>query len=107
MVPGIVHLGIGAIFRAHGAIYLDGLLERDPRWGIVGVSLRRGVGLYTKTGFYEEIQQGTLCFVPLIHDVLLNLRIGVIMSASSAISPPERLLGNEIGRALAQLRLDS
>lgn len=67
----------------------------------------RGLGLYTKIGFYEEIQQGTLCFVPLMHDVLLDLRIGVVMSASSGISPPERLLGNEIRRALAQLRLDS
>lgn len=67
----------------------------------------RGLGLYTKIGFYEDIQQGTLCFVPLMHDVLLNLRIGVVMSASSGISPPERLLGNEIRRALAELRLNS
>ena len=67
----------------------------------------RGLGLYTKIGFFEEIEQGTLCFVPLMHDVLLNLRIGVVMSASSGISPPERLLSNEIRRALAQLRLDS
>jgi fructuronate reductase len=41
-VPGIVHLGIGAFFRAHGAVYVDELLARDPRWGIIGVSLRRG-----------------------------------------------------------------
>jgi len=67
----------------------------------------RGLGLYTQIGFYEEIQEGKLCFVPLMDDVLLNLRIGVVMSASSGISPPERLLGNEIKRALAQLRLDS
>ena len=67
----------------------------------------RGIGLYTKIGFYEDIRQGTLCFVPLMHEVLLNLRIGVIMSAASGISPPERLLGNEIRKALSQLRLDS
>ncbi|WJS06083.1 hypothetical protein [Roseibium aggregatum] len=42
-----------------------------------------------------------------MHDILSNLRIGVVMSASSGISPPERLLGNEIKRALTQLRLDS
>jgi len=66
----------------------------------------RGLGLYTKIGFYEDIQQGTLRFVPLMHDILLNLRIGVVMSASSGISPPERLLGNEIRQALAQLQLD-
>jgi hypothetical protein len=67
----------------------------------------RGLGLYTKIGFIDEIDQGILRFVPLMHDVLSNLRIGVVMSASSGISPPERLLGNEIKRALIQLRLDS
>lgn len=37
---GIVHLGPGAFHRAHQAWFVDELLERDPRWGICGVSLR-------------------------------------------------------------------
>ena len=37
---GIVHLGIGAFHRGHQAVMTDRLLARDPRWGIVGVSLR-------------------------------------------------------------------
>ena len=37
---GIVHLGLGAFHRAHQAIYTDGVLARDPRWGICGVSLK-------------------------------------------------------------------
>jgi fructuronate reductase len=41
VTPGIVHLGIGAFHRAHMAVYVDDLLARDPRWGIVGASLRR------------------------------------------------------------------
>ncbi len=41
VAPGIVHLGIGAFHRAHMAAYVDDLLARDPRWGIVGASLRR------------------------------------------------------------------
>lgn len=41
VTPGIVHLGIGAFHRAHMAVYVDDLLSRDPRWGIVGASLRR------------------------------------------------------------------
>ena len=67
----------------------------------------RSLGVYTQIGFYDEIQQRRLCFVPLQQDVLLNLKIGVVMSAASGISPPERLLGNEIKRALAGLRLDA
>lgn len=67
----------------------------------------RGLGLYTKIGFIEEIEKGTLRFVPLMDETLLNLRIGVVMSASSGISPPERLLSNDIRRELSELRLDS
>lgn len=40
LITGIVHLGLGAFHRAHQAVYTDGLLHRDPRWGIVGASLR-------------------------------------------------------------------
>lgn len=38
---GIVHLGPGAFHRAHQAWFIERLLDRDPRWGICGVSLRR------------------------------------------------------------------
>jgi fructuronate reductase len=39
--PRIVHLGLGAFFRAHGAIYTeDVLLQQGGDWGITGVSLR-------------------------------------------------------------------
>jgi fructuronate reductase len=37
---GVVHLGPGAFHRAHQAYYLDLLLEQDPRWAEVAVSLR-------------------------------------------------------------------
>ena len=40
LMPGIVHLGIGAFHRAHQAIYTDDILAQDPSWGIVGASLR-------------------------------------------------------------------
>jgi fructuronate reductase len=39
---GIVHLGLGAFFRAHGAIYIEEAMARaGGDWGIVGVSLMR------------------------------------------------------------------
>ena len=38
---GIVHLGAGAFHRAHMADYTDAVLRKgDPRWGIMGASLR-------------------------------------------------------------------
>jgi fructuronate reductase len=54
--PGIVHLGPGAFHRVHQAWYAGQWLATDPRWGIVGVSLRSAAvrealapqdGLYT------------------------------------------------------------
>ncbi|ARC90601.1 mannitol dehydrogenase [Rhodovulum sp. MB263] len=39
--PGIVHLGLGAFFRAHGAIYTEEAMARSGgAWGIIGVSLK-------------------------------------------------------------------
>ena len=40
LLPGIVHLGIGAFHRAHQAVYTDDILAKDPTWAIVGASLR-------------------------------------------------------------------
>ena len=41
VMPGIVHLGIGAFHRAHEAIFVDDLLAKGALdWGIIGASLR-------------------------------------------------------------------
>jgi len=41
VMPGIVHLGVGAFHRAHQAAYVDACLADDETdWGIIGVSLR-------------------------------------------------------------------
>jgi fructuronate reductase len=38
---GIVHLGIGAFFRAHAAVYTDDVVASgDTRWGVLGASQR-------------------------------------------------------------------
>lgn len=38
---GVVHLGIGAFHRAHQAVVFDDALKSgDPRWGVLGASLR-------------------------------------------------------------------
>jgi DNA-binding transcriptional LysR family regulator len=66
----------------------------------------QGVGLYTKIGFYDEIERQELRFVPLVQETLTNVRIGVFVSASQGIDPAKRLLCRAIDRALAPLRLD-
>lgn len=40
-IAGVVHLGLGAFFRAHGAVYLqESMAKSGGDWGVVGVSLR-------------------------------------------------------------------
>ena len=39
--PGIVHLGVGAFFRAHVALYIqEAITATGGDWGVIGVSLR-------------------------------------------------------------------
>ena len=40
VTPGILHIGVGNFHRGHQAVFVDDLLAHDPRWGIVGVSMR-------------------------------------------------------------------
>src|SRR3954469_8468014 len=41
VMPGIVHLGIGAFHRAHQAVVIDDLLAGGATgWGVIGASLR-------------------------------------------------------------------
>ncbi len=58
---GIVHLGIGNFHRAHQAAYTDAAIAAgDPRWGIVGVSLRSGAvrdALAPQDGLYTLIER--------------------------------------------------
>jgi fructuronate reductase len=40
--PRLVHLGLGAFFRAHGALFTEDVLaDQEGDWGIVGASLKR------------------------------------------------------------------
>jgi fructuronate reductase len=57
---GIVHLGLGAFFRAHGAVYIQ---EADTTgdWGILGVSLQRPDvrdALQPQDGLYTALELG-------------------------------------------------
>ncbi|MFL5334203.1 MAG: mannitol dehydrogenase family protein, partial [Geminicoccaceae bacterium] len=57
----IVHLGLGAVVRAHLATYTDDLLAQEPGpWGIAGVSLKRPDQrnlLAPQDGLYTALQR--------------------------------------------------
>ena len=58
---GIVHLGLGAFHRAHQAVFTDDVLARDPRWGILGVSMktpRSTLLLAEQDGLYSMLVKG-------------------------------------------------
>ena len=43
------------------------------------------VGIYTKIGFVDEIEEKKLKFVPIADSALSNYRMGVFVSASSSV----------------------
>ena len=70
-----VHLGLGAFFRAHGAIWTQ---EADPHWGILGVSLMSPTmrdALTPQGGVFTALELGpqgeTAQIVNIITDVLV------------------------------------
>jgi fructuronate reductase len=78
---GIVHLGLGAFFRAHGAIYVEDAVERSGgNWGIIGVSLQSpGMrdSLTPQGGVYTAVElapEGERCRVVQVIDRVLVAR---------------------------------
>ena len=59
---GIVHLGLGAFFRAHGAVYVEEAVEKSGGdWGILGVSLQSATTrdqLMPQGGTYTALELG-------------------------------------------------
>ncbi|MFC3631300.1 LysR family transcriptional regulator [Paracoccus angustae] len=66
-----------------------------------------GIGLYTKIGFYDDIEAGRLRFVPLLQEMLVNMRVGIFVSISSSIDPAKRLMCGALAREMTRMRLDS
>lgn len=77
--PGIVHLGLGAFFRAHGAVYTEkAIAASGGDWGIIGVSLQSpGMRdrLAPQEGCYTVLELGpegkTASRVEVVTDVLV------------------------------------
>lgn len=67
----------------------------------------QGIGLYTKIGFTKEIDQQQLKFIPLIHEELTDMRIGMLVSATTGINAAKRHICDVVSRSIRELRLDS
>lgn len=65
---GIVHLGLGAFFRAHGAVFVQEAMQHSGGdWGILGVSLQRPDmrdALAPQGGVYTALELGPQGEVP-------------------------------------------
>ena len=67
----------------------------------------QSVGIYTKIGFLEEIDMGLLHYIALQSPVLSGLRIGILISSRTSLTPANHLLCRSLSKALRALRLDS
>lgn len=77
---GIVHLGLGAFFRAHGAVFVQEAMQHSGGdWGILGVSLQRPDmrdALGPQGGVYTALELGPQGEVPR----LVSSVVGVLVA---------------------------
>ena len=65
------------------------------------------VGIYSKIGFIKEIEAQELRYLTINSPMLQKLRIGVLISARSALTPVQHLLSRSMALSLKALKLDS
>jgi hypothetical protein len=86
---GILHLGVGAFFRAHGAIYIAGaMVGSGGDWGITGVSLMRPIqrDLLKPQGFaYTAVELGPTGKIPRIVNVLNDILVPGIIDPRTVV----------------------
>ncbi|MCD2174231.1 mannitol dehydrogenase family protein [Rhizobium sp. C4] len=87
LTTGILHLGPGAFFRAHLAVYTDDVLGKDTRWGIEAVSLR-------STDVVDHLNEQNGLYNLLVRDTAGTTArvIGSIVKARAAVPDPAGLL---------------
>ncbi len=77
--PGIVHLGLGAFFRAHGAIYIEqAVAASGGDWGVVGVSLQSPTmrDQLAPQGFaYTALELGPEAETPRVVEILRDVLV--------------------------------
>jgi len=90
---GIVHLGLGAFFRAHGAVYIaEAMQVSGGDWGVLGVSLQSETtrNALKPQGFaYTAVEQGPGGDIRRLIDVVQDVRVatedpGAVLAAMAA-----------------------
>lgn len=90
---GIVHLGLGAFFRAHGAVYVqEAVAASGGAWGILGVSLQSPDTrnrLDPQGGTYLAVEQGPAGEVARHVQIVQGVRVapedpGAVLAAMAA-----------------------
>lgn len=66
-----------------------------------------GIGIYSKIGFLDEIEQGQLRYITILSPVLKNLKIGILTSSRHHPTPATHLMCRSLSKALRALKLDS
>ena len=67
----------------------------------------QGVGLYSKIGFLEEVEQGLLQYITILSPALKNRKMGILTSSRSHPNPATNLLCRALSKALKAMKLDS
>jgi DNA-binding transcriptional LysR family regulator len=67
----------------------------------------QGVGLYSKIGFLEEVEQGLLQYITILSPILKNRKMGVLTSSRSHPNPATNLMCRTLSKALNAIKLDS
>ncbi|MBT8154996.1 LysR family transcriptional regulator [Epibacterium ulvae] len=95
-----------AITEAHAKLPLQMVTNSLPLARSL-VLKNHGIGIYSKIGFLDEIEQGLLRYITILSPVLKDLKIGVLTSSRSHPSPATHLMCRSLSKALKALKLDS
>jgi len=104
--------------RAKHSLFTDAMSDADtklPRQLITNslplaralILRKHGIGIYSKIGFLEEIEQGLLRYITILSPVLKDLKMSILISSRSNPSPATHLMCRSLSRSLKALRLDS
>ncbi|ONG59164.1 mannitol dehydrogenase [Pseudoroseomonas deserti] len=89
--PAIVHLGLGAFFRAHGVLYTEDVLNlQGGDWGVIGVSLQRPDQrdrLAPQDGLYTTMERGPAG----LHARIVGALLGVLVAPEDPAAVLARL----------------